>query len=148
MIARKLFMNSVFSNIKYFIKILPLLILLGLTQHISGQTVDEILKKDPEEHGFDQYIKIGIVVDEDSAEIEGDAKVLVNGKESGTIQGKYKLKAAGVDAIMVGNSIYYSEFIQFKPKFSFLSMGRKIFRGEIEVHNRGGENNCCKQAQH
>ncbi len=105
---------------------------------LSAQNVADFLKKEGADAGFSPFVRIGIKERISSFELEGDAQIELNNTVSGSIQGKYFVSAAGKTAIKVGDELYFSDAIKFIPKFSFLSVGKKIFRGSIEVHNKNG----------
>jgi len=90
--------------------------------------------------GFNPYIKIAILLNKTEFVIEGDAIVKKNDSSVGKIQGKYTVSiASGGDSIKVGKEIYYSNSLKFIPKFSFVSVEDRIFRGSITVHVIGGK---------
>lgn len=120
------------SSISYFF-------LLFFPVLISSQTVDDLLKSDDPAGGFSPYLRIGINVGVSSFYIEGDAEVFNdNGKKTAKIQGRYKV-AGKNGSIMVGSKKMSSRSIRISPKLMMLKVGKKMFRGDIEIHLENGK---------
>lgn len=121
-----------------FLSSFTILFLLFFT--LNAQTVNDILKKDADPEGFKAIIRIGILTDASSCVIEGDAKVQDEaGKELGSIQGSFKILPQGKGDLKVGQDTYFAKHLIFVPKFSFISLGSRVFRGNLEVYNINGK---------
>lgn len=101
---------------------------------LSSQTVDDLLKSSDPAGGFSPYLRIGIKVDVNSINIEGDADVFdFTGRKVARIQGSYKVTGKS-NSIVIGNKKINSQSIRISPQLMMLKIGKKMFRGDIEIH--------------
>jgi len=115
------------------------LIFLLLSPNIYSQNIADLLKSENFTQGFKPYLRIGIYVGVDSAVIEGDAEVFNNsGKNIANIQGRYTLSVKG-GKIAISDQLTNGEMIRFSPKFGLIKVGKRMFRGDIEVWIREGK---------
>ncbi len=106
---------------------------------LNAGIVDEILTKKNPDDAFSNFIRIGVVVDVPEILVEGDAKIFSKKVEVGSIQSKIIIMAKGKNAIKVGNATYFSTHLHFEPKFSFMSVKNRIFRGVLDIYNINGK---------
>ncbi len=116
-----------------------LLLLLFFPFILNSQTVEDLLKSDDPAGGFSPYLRIGIKVDVGSVQIEGDADVFdEKGQKVARIQGSYKITSEK-GKIKVGSKTINSRMIRFSPQLMMIKVGKKMFRGDIEVHAANGK---------
>jgi len=98
----------------------------------AGDVLSEILKSEATGASFDPTLRIGIVQDAAGLTFEGDAQLLDdNGRTLGAIQGECRaLPAAGGKQTICGRE--YPGTVVFSPKFRFMSVNGRLFRGKIE----------------
>ena len=125
-------------SLKLMSKVLYFLLVFAPLINYS-QTVDELLKSGDPAGGFTPYLRIGIKVDVSSIQIEGDADVFnKNGKKVAKIQGSYQVTTDN-RSIKVGNRKISSDMVRFSPQLMMIKVGKKMFRGDIEVHAANGK---------
>jgi stage II sporulation protein D len=106
---------------------------------IFGQNIADLLKSDSYTQGFQPYLRIGIYVGVNSAVIEGDAEVFNNkGNVVANIQGRYTISVKN-GKIAVSNKLTDGKMIKFVPKFGLIKVGKRMFRGDIDVWVRNGK---------
>ncbi len=90
--------------------------------------------------GFDSHIRIGIVISVERILLEGDAEIRNENQEKvGSIQGRFDVRPVGSSGVRIGSETYTSRHLKVHPKFSFLSIGSKIFRGNFDIYNINGQ---------
>ncbi len=115
------------------------LFLLFTSSYIGGQNIADLLRSENFNEGFRPYLRIGIYVGVNSALIEGDAEVLDGrGKNVASIQGRYTLSVKN-GKIAISNQLTNGEMIRFRSKFGLIKVGKRMFRGDIEVWIRDGK---------
>ncbi len=118
---------------------LILILLFILPLNSNAQNIADLLKSENFTEGFRPYLRIGIYVGVDSALIEGDAEVFdKTGKVVAKIQGRYTLSVKN-GKIAISNQLTNGDMIKFKSKFGLIKVGKRMFRGDIEVWLRNGK---------
>ncbi len=108
------------------------LVLFFTTAISADDVLSEILKSEATVTSFDPTLRIGIVQDAAELIFEGDAQLLDgDGRMIGAIQGRCRaLPAAGGRQTICG--IEYPGTVVFAPKFRFMSVNNRLFRGRVE----------------
>lgn len=118
-------------------RFLPIFLLI-LPVFINAQIVDQLLKSSNPAQGFSPYLRIGIDVDVNSVQVEGDADIFnENGKKVARIQGMYKVVSKD-KSILVGKRKINAQMIRFSPQLMMIKVGNRMFRGDIEIHAENG----------
>lgn len=121
------------SSLRFLNSVAALLLPAGFL-FAGNDVLTEILKSEATVTSFDPTLRIGIVQGVDSLKVEGDAQMLsVDGRELGAIQGECRISPAGNGKIAVCGTSYPGPSITFAPKFSFMSVGGRMFRGKVEI---------------
>jgi len=99
----------------------------------GDDVLTEILKSEATVASFDPTLRIGIVQDVDTLKIDGDARMLNgNGNDIGVIQGECRVVSAAGGMVAVCGKAYPAPLI-FAPKFGFMSVEGRLFRGKVEL---------------
>lgn len=100
----------------------------------GNDVLTEILRSEATVTSFDPTLRIGIMQNVAELTVEGDAQMLgVDGRELGAIQGECRVASAAGGKIAVCGIGYAGPSLTFAPKFSFMSVGGRMFRGKVEI---------------
>lgn len=106
---------------------------------LQSEIIEQLLKNESRVEGFKPLLKIGILVDVASFDLEGDAEILFKeGKLAGSIQGKYEVKVEN-GKISISGKVFNEKMVKLSPKFMIIKIGRRMFRGEIEIWVKNGK---------
>lgn len=109
-------------------------LLLPFSMLFAGNDVlTEILKSEATVTSFDPTLRIGIIQEADTLTVDGDAQLSgADGRPLGAIQGACLIRPAGEGKLSMCGKTYPGP-VTFTPKFSFMSVAGRMFRGRIEV---------------
>jgi len=99
----------------------------------ADDVLSQILRSEATVTSFDPTLRIGIVQSVDTLKIDGDAQMSgADGRVLGAIQGECRIAPVATGKISVCGTTYPAP-VTFTPKFSFMSVGGRMFRGKVEV---------------
>jgi len=99
----------------------------------ADDVLSQILRSEATVTSFDPTLRIGIVQSVDTLNIDGDAQMSdTDGRALGAIQGACRIVPVATGKISVCDRTYPAP-VTFTPKFGFMSVAGKMFRGKVEV---------------
>lgn len=99
----------------------------------SDDVLSQILRSEATVTSFDPTLRIGIVQGVDTLTVDGDAQISsADSQALGSIQGECRIAPGTGGRISICGKTYPAP-VTFTPKFSFMSVAGKMFRGKVEV---------------